>query len=160
MKTPRIGSGEAGLGAGARRRQRGATAVEFAFVFPLLFVVTYAAIVYGYVYMAAQTVAYAAQAGAEAAVQVPYSNDTGSYQTAVKNAVLQRVSTLTSFLISPGNVQVPDPQFTDNSVRVTVTYTGVSGLFPTLTLPPFFNTPIPPLPVELTSYGVVTLAAF
>lgn len=142
------------------RRQAGATAVEFAFVFPLLFVVTYGAIVYGYVYMAAQTIAYAAQAGAEAAVQVPYNTDSASYQTAVKSVITQKVTTLTSFLISPGNVQVPDPQFDGNTVKVTVSYTGVSGLFPTLTIPPFFNTPVPPLPAQLTSYGVVTLAAF
>jgi len=56
---------------GSRRgRQSGSTAVEFAILFPLLFLLTYGTVVYGYVFFLKQTVAYAAQQGAEAAVAV------------------------------------------------------------------------------------------
>lgn len=33
-----------------RERQRGATVIEFAFVFPILFSIVYAGVTYGYIY--------------------------------------------------------------------------------------------------------------
>lgn len=51
-------------------RQRGAAAVEFAFVFPILFLLMYGVIVYAYIFVIQQSLHYAAQEGAEAAVKV------------------------------------------------------------------------------------------
>jgi hypothetical protein len=51
-------------------RQGGAAAVEFAFVFPILFLLMYGVIVYAYIFVIQQSLHYAAQEGAEAAVKV------------------------------------------------------------------------------------------
>lgn len=61
---------------GLRRIQSGAAAVEFAIVFPLLFALMYATIVYGYVFFAQQTINMVAQEVAKAAVAAaPYDED-------------------------------------------------------------------------------------
>ena len=54
----------------SQTRQNGAVAVEFAFVFPLLFLLMYGVIVYAYVFVVQQSLQYAAQEAAEAAVKV------------------------------------------------------------------------------------------
>lgn len=54
----------------APRRQMGAAVVEFAFVFPLLFLLTYGTIVYGYVFMLQEALTFTAQQSAAAAVAV------------------------------------------------------------------------------------------
>ena len=52
------------------RSARGAAAVEFAFVFPVLFLLIYGVIVYSYIFMLQESINYAAQQAAEAAVAV------------------------------------------------------------------------------------------
>lgn len=52
------------------RSQRGTAAVEFALVFPILFIVTYGAIIYSYIYVLRQSLTFAAQEAAQAAVSV------------------------------------------------------------------------------------------
>src|SRR5258708_37699419 len=52
------------------RTQRGAAAVEFAFVFPVLFLLIYGVIVYSYIFVLQESINYAAQQAAEAAVAV------------------------------------------------------------------------------------------
>lgn len=54
----------------SRVRERGASAVEFALVFPVLFLLVYAVIVYSYTYVLQQAITYTAQHLAEAAVAV------------------------------------------------------------------------------------------
>lgn len=56
--------------AGGQRRQSGAAAVEFAFVFPILFLLMYGTVIYSYVFVVQQSLHYAAQEAAEAAVKV------------------------------------------------------------------------------------------
>ncbi len=55
----------------SRRRpvQRGSVAIEFALVLPLLFVVFYASVSYGLVFMLNQSMVFAAEEGARAAVR-------------------------------------------------------------------------------------------
>ena len=55
---------------GQRQRQSGAAAVEFAFVFPILFLLMYGTVVYSYVFVVQQSLHYAAQELAETAVKV------------------------------------------------------------------------------------------
>jgi len=59
----------------ARKRQAGGAMVEFAFVFPILFLLVYGVIVYAYVYVIQQSITYAAQEAAEAAVAVDPEQD-------------------------------------------------------------------------------------
>ncbi|HDR9869472.1 TadE/TadG family type IV pilus assembly protein [Burkholderia cenocepacia] len=49
-----------------RRRQRGATAVEFAIVFPLLFVIFYGIVSFGMIFTIQQSLTFAASEGARA----------------------------------------------------------------------------------------------
>lgn len=57
-------------------RQQGAVAVEFAFVFPLLFLLMYGIVVYSYVFVLNSALHFAVQEAAEAAVRVdPSAND-------------------------------------------------------------------------------------
>jgi Flp pilus assembly protein TadG len=49
--------------------QRGAYAVEFALVFPLFFLIIYATLTYGLIFTAQQSLNYAAQSGARAALE-------------------------------------------------------------------------------------------
>ena len=53
-----------------RRTQSGAAAVEFAFVFPVLFLLMYGVVVYAYTLILQEAITYAAQEAAEAAVSV------------------------------------------------------------------------------------------
>ena len=54
-----------------RRRQRGAYAVEFALVFPLLFILIYALLTFGLIMTAQQSLNFAAESGARAALVAP-----------------------------------------------------------------------------------------
>ena len=53
-----------------RSGQTGASAVEFALVFPIMLAVAYGGIVYAYIYVLQQSINFAAQQGAQAAVSV------------------------------------------------------------------------------------------
>jgi Flp pilus assembly protein TadG len=71
---------------GPLRRQRGAAAVEFGLVFPILFVITYGAIVYSYVYVLRQSLTFAAQEAAQAAVAI--EPGTANYETRVRQTAV------------------------------------------------------------------------
>ena len=60
------------------RRHGGAAAVEFAFIFPVLFMLTYGAVVYSYAYVLKQSLTFAAQEAAEAAVDIDPANTSAS----------------------------------------------------------------------------------
>ncbi len=65
------------------KRERGAVAVEFAFVFPILLLLVYGVITYSYLFFVTTAVHYAAQVGAEAAVAVAPDDDEDDYTTRV-----------------------------------------------------------------------------
>ncbi|AIO42601.1 pilus assembly protein TadE [Burkholderia latens] len=52
----------------AWRRQRGAAAIEFAFVFPLFFLIFYAIVTFGMIFIIQQSLTFAATEGARAAL--------------------------------------------------------------------------------------------
>lgn len=54
----------------ARHAQNGSAAVEFAFVFPLLLMLTYSTVVYGYIFMLQEALTFTAQQAAASAVAV------------------------------------------------------------------------------------------
>lgn len=58
------------------RRQRGATAIEFAIVFPLFFMIFYAIISFGMIFVIQQSLTYAASEGARAGLN--YASSFGS----------------------------------------------------------------------------------
>lgn len=122
------------------KRERGAVAVEFAFVFPILLLLVYGVITYSFLFLLTTAVHYAAQVGAEAAVAVAPSADEDEYvadiDTRVRAVVYQNLSWL-----SPSQLErlTIDPSFPDDdgiadTVLVRLQFNMV-GLFPVVDLP-------------------------
>ena len=78
------------LGGWNRTRQRGATALEFAFVFPLLFLLMYGILVYAYIFLLTESLTFVAQEAAESAVAVdPVNNE--NYESQVQQRAHKRL---------------------------------------------------------------------
>ncbi|MEK7889502.1 TadE/TadG family type IV pilus assembly protein [Burkholderia contaminans] len=110
------------------RRQQGATAVEFALVFPLFFLIMYAIVTYGLIFAVQQGLTLAATEGARTALNYVYeSNGSGTQALADRAKAAQSTAIgLTTWL---ANVQIPTPvsgacsyDATMYCVTVTVTY--------------------------------------
>ena len=149
----------------AKARQRGASAVEFAFVFPILFLLVYGVIVYSYVYVIQQSITYSAQQSAEAAVAVnplPEATLNTRIEQRVRAVAVQslnwlpadqrqRVIGATGEKVQVAFVTIASEQ---NVVQVTLEFT-VPGLFPVMTLPLVGN--IPPLPNQLRAQAIARI---
>ena len=149
----------------SRPRQRGASAVEFAFVFPILFLLVYGVIVYSYVYVIQQSITYSAQQSAEAAVAVnpsPGGTLNARIEQRVRAVAVQSLNWLPSDqrtrVIGAAGEKVQIAFETIDSdqsvVRVTLLF-DVPGLFPALTLPLVGN--IPPLPNQLRAQAIARI---
>ncbi|HDR9585408.1 TPA: pilus assembly protein [Burkholderia stabilis] len=112
----------------SRRRQLGATAVEFALVFPLFFLILYAIVTFGLIFAVQQGLTLAATEGARTALNYVYeANGSGAKALTDRAAAAKATATgLTSWL---SNVQIPTPvsgacsyDATMYCVTVTVTY--------------------------------------
>jgi len=158
-----------------RGRQSGATAIEFAFVLPMLLALTYAMFVYSYTYVVYESINYAAQQGAESAVAV--DPDTDDYQA----AVIAQVQTTVASVLSWMPASQRDASIGANGSSVQVDFCGSSGstspycpttqvggtalvvpiVFPILSLFSVMNLPgigsVPPLPETIVGVGVVLL---
>lgn len=165
-----------------QRRQWGAAAVEFALVFPMLFIVTYGAIIYSYIYVLRQSLTFAAQEAAQAAVSVQpgvSGYDDLVKQTAV-NTALAAISWMppavrTAIAVDAGDVTICRGPSSgacasllpgDEAVVVRLQLPLASGdggegrrdvspLFATFTMPPFGR--FPPLPNIMTGQAVARL---
>ena len=109
-----------------RRRwndQRGAVAVEFALVFPLLILVLFGVIEYGAVYNAQLVVTGAAR---EAAREMAVTGNAGSARTAALNAADGLTPALSS-----GDVAISGACAPGNDVTITISYDKpfITGLF-------------------------------
>ena len=148
-----------------RKAQRGASAVEFAFVFPVLFLLVYGVIVYSYVYVLQQSITYTAQQSAEAAVAVnpkPAAdlNDCIKQRVrAVANASLNWLPAgqRTRVLGASGDKVQVEFETIDGSqsvVKVTLEF-DMPGLFPALVLPLVGS--VPPLPNLLRAQALARI---
>lgn len=88
------------------RRQRGVTAVEFALVFPLFFMIFYAIVMFGMIFAIQQSLTLAATEGARAALNYVYeSNGSATQALQDRGAAARKTAVgLTNWL---PNVQVP-----------------------------------------------------
>ena len=153
----------------SRAGQRGGAALEFALILPLLILLTYGMIVYAYIYVIQESINFAAQEAAEAAVAVDptiqnYAEvvTTQSRASAVqvlswmpaaqRQRVLGNNGSQVQVSISP-SATTPD----QNIVTVVMTFTmnTPSPLFMQLNLP--FIGETPPVPNLLSATGVATL---
>ena len=109
-------------------RERGATAVEFALVFPLFFLIMYAIVTFGLIFAVQQSLTLAATEGARSALNYVYeANGSGSQALTDRASAAKTTAVgLTSWL---AHVQIPTPVSgtcsydpTMYCVTVTVTY--------------------------------------
>lgn len=158
-----------GGNSGSRAGQRGASAVEFAFVFPILFLLVYGVIVYSYVYVIQQSITYGAQQSAEAAVAVnplPGATLNPRIEQRVRAVAVQSLSWLPPnqrARVTGANGELVQVEFqtvdTDQSVvKVTLDFKlddGGDTLFPVLTLPLVGQ--VPPLPNRLRAQAIARI---
>ena len=85
------------------RAQTGAAAVEFALVFPMLFMLIYGVIVYSYLFVLQESLAFAAQEAAEAAVKVDPETGTDAQRTLLAQ---QMAATILNWLPQPQRERV------------------------------------------------------
>ncbi|WP_071334383.1 TadE/TadG family type IV pilus assembly protein [Burkholderia contaminans] len=78
------------LAPGGRRRERGATAIEFALMLPVFFLILYAIITYGMIFAAQQNLTLAATEGARAALNYQQVGSATSVQAAQQAALAAR----------------------------------------------------------------------
>lgn len=154
----------------ARPMQSGASAIEFALIFPILLAVVYAGVVYSYVYVLQQSINFAAQQGVQAAVSVvPTANAATDLTT--RNKLAQAVVTSTLSWLPVGQVGLvsssgsttacagaPANNATGSLFSYTVNFAlggGTAGsLFPSLVNLPMGLGTIPPLPATLSACAV------
>ncbi|WP_323118045.1 TadE/TadG family type IV pilus assembly protein [Burkholderia alba] len=143
------------------RRQRGATAVEFAILFPLFFVIMYAIVTYGMIFATQQSLTLAATEGARAALDYQLASTPAAAYAARANQACVVAKGLTTWLpVTPScatnaSGSTPTACSYDASmycVQVTVTYPYSSNpLVPSI---PLFTGP---LPSTLTSQATVQI---
>lgn len=158
MDTMRCGGGL------SRMRARGASAVEFALVFPALFLLVYAVVVYSYIYVLQQAITYTAQHLAEAAVAVnptPSSSYAGRIQTRIQQLAAQQLQWLPQKNLVVGeNGEKVVPQFrtVDGSDVVVIQLTlplKSPDLFPSFSLPGGVS--MPPMPTQLVAQATARI---
>ncbi|HDR8929250.1 TPA: pilus assembly protein [Burkholderia vietnamiensis] len=132
------------------RRQRGATAVEFAIIFPLFFVICYAIICFGMIFVIQQSLTFAASEGARAALN--YAPDLATRTSKAQSAAQTVVGWLN---ISEPSVTVQAPackyDATLYCLSVTVSYSPRAWV----TTMPFLGTIVTQ---PLTSTAVVQIS--
>lgn len=147
-----------------RKQQRGATAVEFAFVFPILFLLLYGIVVYSYIFLINESITFVAQESAEAAVAID-PNQQAAYQARVTQQARDTAQRLLAWLpadqkgrvlgTNGSKVAVSFPQDgPQDLVQVDLAFE-LDGLFPIVELP--FVGRVPPMPEQLTAQAAALL---
>ncbi len=146
------------------RRHAGATALEFALVFPLLFILFYGVVVYSYLFVLQESITYAAQESAAAAVSVSPTDAGAQYDALVIQQVRRRALDVLEWLpedqrdrVIGGAGELVEVQFSTDAgggsvVRVELRFR-VAGLFPIFSFPLLGQ--LPPMPDELRATGTV-----
>lgn len=140
------------------RYQRGASAIEFALIFPIVFAIVYGGIAYGYVYFLQQRINFLAQEAVRAAISVAPGVDSDAYLAQAQAAANQAITnnfTLAGVAVPPalgvtfslqGDLQ--GDAVAGETLVVVLTYNlNNPTLFPTIPIP--LVGAIPPLPAEL-----------
>jgi Flp pilus assembly protein TadG len=144
---------ELALKAGSPHRQHGAAAVEFALVFPLLLALVYSTIVYSYVYVLQQSINFASQQGAQAALAVIPTGDAAATAAARNEAAKAAALNTLSWLPAGQLAKIAVPSGGPNcraggEFAVEVDFTGPAigsgGLFPSLVNLPMGLGTVPP----------------
>jgi Flp pilus assembly protein TadG len=135
------------------RKEVGGAGLEFALVFPVLFMTMYCGLVYGFVYFLQQRINFAVQEGLRAAISqdpsgLTSANYLASACTAAQTAVNQTFTAGGGTLPTAVSTTCPAPQ-SAGSFALQVNY-NLTGLFPVISFPPPLNS-FPILPAALTA---------
>ena len=139
------------------REEKGATAIEFALVFPLFLAIFIGMVTFGMVFVLQQAMTFAVEEGARAAISVDpieYSNpdgslDEASFQAAITTLAQQRITDALLWL--PGNLEnnaVPE-------VALQAIPTGGTAVVVTVRYPYRANPIIPIIPLPFVGALVV-----
>ena len=109
-----------------KRRDRGAAAVEFALVLPILVALLLGIIEFGYAMYVQAAISGAAREGAR---ELAISSSTASAQQAAANAALPAV-TLSASEIAANNSQCSASPSAAVTVKISYPYSGIAGLLP------------------------------
>ncbi|MGS0894091.1 TadE/TadG family type IV pilus assembly protein [Burkholderia stagnalis] len=143
----------------SRRWQRGVTAVEFALVFPLFFLIFYAIVMYGMIFAIQQSLTLAATEGARAALNYVYESN-GSATKALQDRGTAAQNTAVGLTNWLPNVQVPQPTTGNCSYDATMYCVTVTVTYPYTQYP--LVPAIPPLslvvPNTLTSTATIQIS--
>jgi len=142
------------------RRYAGASAIEFALLFPVVFAIVYGGIAYGYIYFLQQRINFIAQEAVRAAIAVAPSDDADAYLASAQAAANQSISN--NFVLA--GVPVPPSLSMSFSLRrdvaegdtlvVLVTYSLTNPtVFPTLAFPVIGQVPALPAELRATAAG-------
>ena len=156
-----------------RKAQAGATAVEFAFVFPALFLLIYGVVVYAYTFVLQESISFVAQEAAEAAVAVDplADNSTALRDTRIRTmaaAILNWLPPAQKERVTGTSGERVQIQYCAKGsgglcpldadaviVRLNFAMTAPNNLFPVIDMP--FIGQVPPLPAQLTAQAVARL---
>lgn len=154
-----------------KRQQSGAAAVEFALIFPILFLLIYGVIVYSYLFVIQESITFTAQEAAEATVAVDPNTGTDTDRiTRARNTAVSILSWMPQnqrerVLGDASGSAVGVQHFTAGSnaacpsdsdcVIVTLTFNVAApdNLFPVIALPGIGA--LPPMPTTLIARAVV-----
>ena len=150
------------------RRERGASAIEFAIVFPLFFGLIYIMVSYGLLFSLQHSITEAAKESARSAVACDPTLSTAEHETCVTNRVRSTAAAALDWLpadlrnrilgASNANVEVTfDTGAAGKTVEVLVQLPDYAAnpILPTLSVWPLGE--IPPLPARLAGRAVVLL---
>ena len=150
------------------RRERGASAIEFAIVFPLFFGLIYIMVSYGLLFSLQHSITEAAKESARSAVACDPTLSTTEHETCVTNRVRSTAAAALDWLpadlrdrilgASNANVEVTfDTGAVGKTVEVLVQLPDYAAnpILPTLSVWPLGE--IPPLPARLAGRAVVLL---
>jgi Flp pilus assembly protein TadG len=139
-----------------RLHQRGTAAVEFAMIFPLLFMILYGIVTFSLIFVAQQNLTLAAEEGARAALNYQAATSTANALAARTTAACTAASNMVASLISSATCASSSTtcsyDATMDCVKVTLTYNYASSpLVPNIPLVNFA------LPASLVSSAMVQL---
>ena len=139
-----------------RKRQRGASAVEFALVFPLFFMIFYAIVTFSLLFVAQQSLTLAAEEGARAALNYQQAQSVNAALDSRTAAACQAATSLTNWLAAQASCNASWAPCTFDAtmrcVTVTLTYNYQSN--PLVPPVPLLNAA---LPATLSSTSMVQL---
>jgi Flp pilus assembly protein TadG len=142
------------VGLGHSHKQRGSTAIEFAMVFPLFFVVLYGIVTFSMIFVAQQNLTLAAEEGARAALTYQKSDNATDALAARVSAVCPAVSVMLTPMVATAGCNATSAACNSGMQCVNVVLTYSYSDYPLVPSLPLLGDV---LPKQLTSSATIQL---